>query len=103
MHSPTLKSTVDRFYSPIGGEDFSYIAEYLIGGHGISDPFMCLADFNSYLLAYSTFIKDYRDEHTRGRHALVNISESGRFSADVSIRKYADKIWHAQSVGDMNV
>ncbi|MBQ1963325.1 MAG: glycogen/starch/alpha-glucan phosphorylase, partial [Clostridia bacterium] len=30
------------------GESFADIASYLLGGHGVADPYMCLADFESY-------------------------------------------------------
>ena len=56
--SPVLKGVIDRLYRPIGGQDFSHIADYLINaGYGVSDPFMCLADFESYMYAYKTAIK----------------------------------------------
>ena len=43
-----LHRIVDRINKGFAGESFSDIVQYLISGHGISDPYMCLADFESY-------------------------------------------------------
>ena len=93
--SPVLKAVIDRLYRPIGGQDFSHIADYLInGGYGVADPFMCLADFDSYMYAYKTALKDYADKEDWARKSLMNTATSGVFASDNSIRKYADEIWH---------
>ena len=101
--SPTLKKVVDRFNDPIGGNDFSHIADYLIGGNfGVADPFMCLADFDSYLHVYKTAIKDYQNREDWASKSLMNTACSGTFASDNSIRKYADEIWHATPVNKTN-
>ena len=93
--SPTLKGVVDRLYRPIGGQDFSHIADYLINAcNGISDPFMCLADFESYMYAYKNAIKDYGNKQEWAKKSLMNTATSGVFASDNSIRKYANEIWH---------
>ena len=38
-------------------------------------------------------IRDWRDREAFGRKCLLNIAASGRFSADRSIREYAERIW----------
>lgn len=97
--SPVLKGVIDRLYSPIGGEDFSHIADYLINpGYGVADPFMCLADFESYMNAYRTATYDYSDTLKWSRMSLINTASSGVFASDNSIRKYAEEIWHAKPV-----
>jgi starch phosphorylase len=60
---------------------------------------MCLADFDSYCLAHEKAISDYRHSEDWSRRSLINIARSGRFSSDVSIRTYAEKIWHMEPVG----
>ena len=97
--SPRLKRVIDRLYQPIGGEDFSHIADYLIGGgQGIADPFMCLADFDSYMYTYSRILEDYKNAETWSRKSLVNTASSGIFASDNSITKYADNIWHISPI-----
>ena len=97
--SDKLRRVVDRLYSPIGGQDFSHIADYLINSScGIADPFMCLADFESYTHAYSTAIRDHADTRKWSQMSLINTATSGIFASDNSIRNYADNIWHATPI-----
>jgi len=97
--SPTLKKVIDRLYQPIGGQDFSHIADYLVNaGYGVADPFMCLADFDSYVNAHAIATKDYRDREKWSRMSLINTATSGIFASDNSITKYADEIWHATPI-----
>ena len=94
-----LKGVVDRLYRPIGGQDFSHIADYLInGGYGVADPFMCLADFDSYSFAYGKAMRDYADREAWSRMSLINTATSGVFASDNSINKYASEIWHASPI-----
>ncbi len=98
--SSRLAAAVDRLYHKIGGRDFSHIGEYLIGGtHGVPDPYMCLADFESYRIAFDRALSDFCDERKTAERSLINIARSGRFSADNSIREYAGRIWHIAPVG----
>ena len=93
--SPVLKGVIDRLYRPIGGQDFSHIADYLINAaYGVADPFMCLADFESYMHAHRTATKDYGNKQEWAKKSLMNTATSGVFASDNSIRKYANEIWH---------
>ncbi len=98
--SEKLRRVIDRLYRPIGGEDFSFIADYLInGGFTVADPFMCLADFDSYENEHQLALLDYKNKKDWNRRSLFNIAESGRFASDVSIKTYAKEIWHMEPVG----
>ena len=55
---------------------------------------MCLADFDSYMNTYQEAMRDYADRSEWCRMSLMNTATSGIFSSDISIRKYADEIWH---------
>ena len=97
--SERLRGVVDRLNSPIGGQDFSHIADYLINpGHGIADPFMCLADFDSYFYTHSMATCDWRDRSAWAEKSLMNTACSGIFASDNSIRKYAEEIWHTSPI-----
>ncbi len=102
LHSSTrLRRVIDRLYSPIGGQDFSHIADYLTGsGYGVADPFMCLADFESYMCRYEQALLDYNDKDLWAKKSLINTASSGIFSSDVSIKKYAKDIWGAKPVSE---
>ena len=97
--SPVLKGVIDRLYRPIGGQDFSHIADYLINAaYGVADPFMCLADFESYMHAHKTATVDYGDKQEWAKKSLMNTATSGVFASDNSIRKYANEIWHVTPI-----
>ena len=102
--SPRLKRVVDRLYYPIAGQDFSHIADYLVNpGYGIADPYMCLADFDSYMNAYRKAILDYGCDDKWASISLMNTAASGIFSSDNSIRKYAEEIWHTKPVSKYKI
>ena len=100
--SEHLRRVVDRLYSPIGGQDFSHIADYLINAsYGVADPFMCLADFESYTHTYRRAMKDYANREKWSRMSLMNTATSGVFASDNSIRNYANEIWHAKPINQI--
>ncbi len=99
LGSEKLRGVVDRLYRPIGGQDFSHIAEYLVNGnYSVADPFMCLADFDSYTSVYKCAMKDYLDRDKWAKKSLINTATSGTFASDNSIRNYAENIWHMEPV-----
>ncbi len=97
--SDRLKGVVDRLYSPIGGQDFSHIADYLINpGYGVADPFMCLADFDSYFYTHGLAVRDWREKASWAEKSLMNTATSGVFASDNSINNYAENIWHTSPI-----
>ncbi len=102
--SERLRRVIDRFYSPIGGQNFAHIADYLIGGgYGVADPYMCLADFDAYYNTYRRALTDYADAERWSRMSLMNTATSGVFASDNSINKYADEIWHATPINKIKI
>ena len=81
------------------GESFADIASYLLNnGHGIADPYMCLADFESYRSTHEAMMAAYRDKERWNRMSLLNIAAAGKFAADRSIEEYAQRIWRLKKV-----
>ena len=77
------------------GESFADIANYLLTGSPVADPYMCMADFESYHTTQQQVKTLYAEDKTRwAKISLNNIASSGFFSADRSIREYADNIWN---------
>ena len=94
-----LKKVVDCFNRGFSGQSFSNIYDYLlIGQRGTADPYMCLADFDSYMLCKDRVIRDYNDREKWNRMSLMNIAGAGKFSADRSIEEYAKRIWKLSKV-----
>ena len=59
---------------------------------------MCLADYESYKNTFDRMIADYSDRDAWLKKSLMNIANAGYFSADRSIREYAENIWHIKPV-----
>lgn len=63
--------------------------------HG--DPYMVLADFNSYHMTQKKVSKLYTDRQAWTEKAILNVSGMGSFSSDRTIREYAEEIWQVSS------
>lgn len=59
-----------------------------------NDEYFVLADFESYLAANAKLDALYQQPQAWAKKALVNIAESGRFSADFTVQRYGRDIWH---------
>ena len=100
--NPKIKQTVDALAVGFSGESFAEFANYLVYGGGVPDPYMCLADFDSYYRVHERASVDYGDPMKWNRMSLQNIAAAGIFAADRSIREYADNIWHVHPVHEKN-
>ncbi len=80
--------------SGLNGFEFHDIANNLIN----VDPYMVLADFDSYSKVHQKAEKLYADQQKWQQMALVNIAGAGRFAADRAIHEYAQNIWGATPV-----
>lgn len=93
-----LRAAVDRLSAGFNGKSFSNIMQYLLLGHGVADPYMCLADYDSYMAAYERALADYANKDEWYKKSVYNIAGAGYFSADRSIKEYADNIWNMKSI-----
>ncbi len=77
-----------------GNKNFESISKYLLGTDNVGDPYMCFADFNSYMEVHGKASQLYFNDKTKwNQMSLINIASSGVFSSDRTIREYANKIW----------
>ncbi|MGN0584074.1 MAG: glycogen/starch/alpha-glucan phosphorylase [Ruminococcus sp.] len=84
-----IKSCIDRMNSGINGCTFQEVANSLKN----SDPYMVLADFDSYAAVQKRSSELYRDEKKWTQMSLQNIAGAGIFSADRAVNEYAKDIW----------
>lgn len=94
--SERLRGAIDRIGCGLAGEDFSNIENYLLHNPGVSDPYMCLADFDSYYATYNRALDDYNHRDLWTKKAITNIAKAGYFASDRSIKEYAENIWHIE-------
>ncbi len=96
--NPELRATVDSLNGCWAGNDFSTIFNYLTNAHGVADPYMCLADFESYFITYKAIMAEYKNRDEWTKKSLANIAGAGFFSSDRSIHEYARNIWHISEI-----
>jgi starch phosphorylase len=101
--NPRLREIINALNVGFGGVSFAHIAQYLTAPQngGLADPFLCLADFDSYCRVHGDAVSLYRNNPLAwGRASVHNIAAAGFFAADRSIDDYAKNIWHLNRVTD---
>lgn len=94
-----LRKVIEMLIKGFNGESFSDMANYLLTGSPVADPYMCMADFESYYTAQKQLKALYTEDEQRwSKISLNNIAGAGIFSADRSIKEYADHIWNLKSL-----
>ena len=63
-----------------------------------SDPFLCLADFNSYSECQKRVDAAFQERSRWARKAILNTARVGKFSSDRTIAEYARDIWRVEPV-----
>ena len=97
--NPLIRRVVEMMLRGFNGESFSEITNYLLTGAPVADPYMCMADFESYHTTQKSIKNLYaEDKMLWSKISLNNIAASGIFAADRSIKEYADNIWHLKSL-----
>jgi starch phosphorylase len=93
-----LKDVIDLIRSGFFSRGDAELFRPLIDGLMYHDPYMLLADFQSYVDCQEKVAAAYRDPEHWTRMSILNTARSGKFSSDRTIREYCRDIWHAQSV-----
>ena len=92
-----LRKVIEALTAGFNGESFADIAAYLLTNRPVADPYMCMADFDAYCQTHSRVDETYRDRRLWAEMSLQNIASAGIFSADRSIREYAEHIWNLRA------
>ncbi len=92
----TVKTLVDTLIDGTFGNEneFSDIYDSLINTHN-ADRFMVLADLCDFINKSIEAAKDYKNTMEFSKKCLINIASSAYFSADRTVREYAEDIWFA--------
>ncbi len=95
----SMRKIIESLIVGFNGTSFADIANYLLRNAPVADPYMCLADYESYATTQDMMSRLYRDEKMAwNRKSLMNIAASGYFSADRSVRDYAHEIWGLKAI-----
>ena len=99
--NPRIRRIIDTMRAGICGESFADIADSLTMDSRFADPYMNLADFESYRQVQGVIGNEYaHDRDAWNKKSLINIAKAGFFSSDRSICDYAEGIWDMKPVGD---
>ncbi len=88
-NNEVIRACINRMYKGINGCVFNDVADSLKN----SDPYMVLADFDSYRAAQQRSSQLYQDTRKWTQMSLANIANAGVFSADRAVNEYAKEIW----------
>ncbi len=101
-NDPRLKAVLDMFVNgqipgiEIEGRDiFNSLLTY-------NDEYFVLADFESYVAANARLDDLYQRPQDWAKKVLVNIANSGQFSADFTVQRYGREIWQVTPTTPVN-
>ncbi len=79
------------YFTPGKPGELASVKHSLLSG---GDPYLCLADFESYSKAHEAVDKAYRDQSKWARMAILNTAMMGKFTSDRSIKDYVERVWN---------
>lgn len=99
---PGLKRVLDAMTDGTlddgGTGDFHDLRLSLLeGSYDPADVYYVLGDFDAYRTARDQMARDYCDRQAWALKTWVNITKSGRFSSDRTIRDYAREVWKLEA------
>lgn len=97
-NNAVLKNVIASLKEGFNGESFADIASYLLTNSPIADPYMCMADFSEYMAIHEKADAAYADKLKWNKMSLNNIAGAGVFSADRSVKEYAENIWKLKRI-----
>jgi starch phosphorylase len=97
-NSPELKAVLDLIRDGSFSRGDRDLFRPLVDNLLHHDPYLLLADFQSYVDCQSEVGHAWRDAEHWSRMSILNVARSGKFSSDRSIRDYCADIWHVPPV-----
>ena len=95
--NPEIKAILDwletDYFTPGKPGELSAIKRSLLEG---GDPYLVLADFESYCKAHEKIDQWYRDKALWAKKAMLNTASVGKFTSDRSIEDYVSRVWQLQ-------
>ena len=93
-----LRAVIDLIRSGVFSRGDSGLFRPLIDGLLNQDPYLLLADFQSYVECQARVSQAYGDTDRWTRMSILNTARSGKFSSDRTIREYCADIWDVKPV-----
>ncbi len=96
--NPDLKLVLDRISSGVFSHGDGTLFQPIVDNLLNQDPYLLLADYQSYVDCQDRVAEAYRDQKQWTRMSILNSARMGMFSSDRSIREYCDDIWMVKPV-----
>jgi starch phosphorylase len=93
-----LRSCIDLIQSGFFSRGDTQLFKPIVDNLLRSDPYLLLADYQSYIECQSLVSQAYADRDAWTRMSILNTARSGKFSSDRSVREYNERIWKAPPV-----
>ncbi len=96
--NPELREVIDLVRNGFFARGDTELFRPLIDGLLHRDPYLVLADFQSYADCQRQVSQVYGDTRHWARLSILNAARTGKFSSDRSVREYCNAIWRVDSV-----
>jgi starch phosphorylase len=96
--NPNLREAIDQIGSGHFSRGDAQLFRPLVDSLLNHDPFLLLADYQSYIECQDRVSSAYRDQDQWVRMSILNVARMGKFSSDRSIREYCEHIWKIKPV-----
>ncbi len=93
-----LRDVIDLIRSGFFSRGDTELFRPLVDGLLYQDPYLLLADFQSFVDCQATVSAAYGDRERWTRMSILNTARSGKFSSDRTIREYCADIWRVKAV-----
>jgi glycogen phosphorylase len=96
--NPELKQTLDALISGVFSRGDKHLFQPLFDGLVNQDPYMLLADYQSYIDCQDRIDEAYRNQEQWTRMSILNTARMGYFSSDRAVLEYCRDIWNVKPV-----
>jgi starch phosphorylase len=96
--NPELRAVIDLIRDGFFSRGDAQLFRPLIEGLLHSDPYMALADYQSYVDCQARASVAYQEAQAWTAMSILNTARSGSFSSDRTISEYAQSIWRVPRV-----
>jgi starch phosphorylase len=91
--NPELKKCLDMIATGFFSSDDRGRFWPLIDNLLDNDPYLVLADYNSYIECQEKVAESFADQESWIKMSILNVARMGKFSSDRTINEYASDIW----------
>ncbi len=93
-----LKAVIDLISSGFFSHGDPNLFKPLVDNLLYDDPYLLLADYQSYIECQEKVSQAYKDQENWTRMSILNVARMGKFSSDRAIREYCEDIWETEPV-----